>query len=92
MAKINISIPDRLLERVDEIASDLQSSRSGFIAEATAHYVTSIEEERAQAERRRKIDAALGEARRISQAVEPFDSTAAVRADRDRDAPSRGRR
>jgi metal-responsive CopG/Arc/MetJ family transcriptional regulator len=85
MAKINISLPDGLLEQVDAIAAETHGSRSGFVAEATARYVASIREERAEAERRERIDRAIKSAREIGKKVGSFDSTASIRADRDRD-------
>jgi metal-responsive CopG/Arc/MetJ family transcriptional regulator len=85
MAKINISIPDELLADVDALAAELERSRSGLVAEATARYVTSVKDERAESERRARIDEAMTEMRRIAAEIEPFDSTAAIRADRDRD-------
>ena len=85
MAKINISIPDELLADVDALAAELERSRSGLVAEATARYVASVRDERAEAERRARIDQAMAEAQAIGRKVGSFDSTAAIRADRDRD-------
>ena len=85
MAKINISIPDELLADVDALAAEFERSRSGLVAEATARYVASIHDERTEVERRARIDRAMEEMRRLAEEIEPFDSTAAIRADRDRD-------
>ena len=85
MAKINISLPDELLADVDALAAELERSRSGLVAEATARYVASIRDEQAEAERRMRIDRAIDDMRRLAEEIEPFDSTAAIRADRDRD-------
>lgn len=92
MAKINVSLPDELLAKIDEVASELHGSRSGLVQEATALYLARLCEERAQAERRASIDKALASARRLGSTLEPFDSTAAIRADRDRDAQGRVKR
>jgi metal-responsive CopG/Arc/MetJ family transcriptional regulator len=83
MAKVNISIPDGLLDDVDEAASWLKRSRSGVIQEAAAVYVAKIREERAAAERTADIGAARRELKILAHELEPFDGTAAVRADRD---------
>lgn len=83
MAKVNISIPDGLLDDVDETASWLKRSRSGVIQEATAVYVAKIREERAEAERVADIEAARREMKGLAPQLESFDGTAAVRADRD---------
>lgn len=43
MAKINISMDDALLDRVDKLASESYVSRSGLIAMAMSDYVNSKE-------------------------------------------------
>jgi metal-responsive CopG/Arc/MetJ family transcriptional regulator len=85
MAKINISLPDRLLEEVDAIAVELHGSRSGFVAEATARYVATLTEERTRAERQKRIDRALEQAAVLGEKFGSFDAVASVRDDRDRD-------
>ena len=83
MAKINISIPDELLADVDALAAELERSRSGLVAEATARYVASIHDERTEVERRARIDRAMEDARSIAERFGAFDGTALVREDRD---------
>ena len=83
MAKVNISIPDGLLDDVDEAASWLKRSRSGVIQEAAAAYVAKIREERAEAERTADIEAARRELAVLARGLDPFDGTLAVRSDRD---------
>ena len=90
MAKVNVSLPDSLLEEVDDIASALGRSRSGLVQEATALYVAKIRNEQAAEERRRSISEAIAGMRELSKHLEPFDSTAAIRADRDRDGRKAG--
>lgn len=43
MAKVNISINDDLLKRVDDVAEKNYLSRSGLISQATQQYITSLE-------------------------------------------------
>lgn len=83
MAKINISLPDSLLADVDALAAELERSRSGFVAEATARYVATVRDERAEAERRTRIDRAIADARTIAEKFGAFDGTALVREDRE---------
>lgn len=83
MAKINVSIPDGLLDEVDEAATWLKRSRSSLIQEAAAAYVAQLREERAAAERDADITSARRGIRELARDLEPFDGTAAVRADRD---------
>ena len=90
MAKVNISLPDELLEQIDTLAVEMDRSRSGLVQEATAEYVTRVLEERRKAERAARIDRAIESARTIAETIEPFDSTAAIRADRDRDRRKAG--
>jgi predicted transcriptional regulator len=85
MAKVNVSLPDDLLEQVDELAAQADRSRSGFVQEATARYVVAVREERAEAERRASIERAAAGMRALSAKVGAFDATSAIRADRDSD-------
>lgn len=86
MAKVNVSLPDELLDAVDELAEELQRSRSGLVQEATAQYVAAVREERARAARRAGIEGAIADARRLSGIVPPGDDTTLlIRRDRDGD-------
>jgi metal-responsive CopG/Arc/MetJ family transcriptional regulator len=85
MAKVNVSLPDELLEQVDELAAELDRSRSGLVQEATAQYVAHVREVRAAAERRASIEEAIAGMRSLSAKVADFDAAAAIRADRDSD-------
>jgi metal-responsive CopG/Arc/MetJ family transcriptional regulator len=85
MAKVNVSLPDELLAAVDELAAELDRSRSGLVQEATAEYVAHVRADRAEAERRADIEEAFAGMRRLSQKVGAFDSTDVIRADRDSD-------
>lgn len=90
MAKVNVSLPDTLLDEVDELATMLGRSRSGFVQEATALYVAHVRDEQAAEDRRRSIQEAIVGMRELAKHLEPFDSTAAIRADRDRDGRKAG--
>jgi len=92
MAKVTISIPDDLLAEVDALAAELNESRSGLVQEATASYVTAVAENRSQAERRERIERAIESARARAERVGTWDTTAAIRADRDRDGRRAGER
>lgn len=84
MAKVNVSIPDELLEQVDEIASELHRSRSGLVQEATARYVAEALAERERKAREEEISAAFAGMRRLSTSVPAGeDTTALIRRDRD---------
>ena len=86
MAKVNVSLPDELLDAVDELAGELRRSRSGLVQEATAQYVAAVREQRARAARRAGIEDAIADARKLSQIVpHGDDTTALIRRDRDGD-------
>lgn len=83
MAKINISVPDGLLDEIDTVAGRLSMSRSGFLQEASARYIAQVERDEREAERRAAIDGAM---ERMSQRAEHFrtvGATEVVRRDRD---------
>ena len=80
MAKVNVSLPDELLADVDALASELGSSRSGLVREATARYVTDLHSEQAARERE------TAEMRELAERVpEGPDTTELIRRDRDGD-------
>ena len=84
MAKVNVSLPDELLAAVDTLAEALHRSRSGFVAEATARYVTQVRDEIAAEERRRSIEQAMRGMRRLAARTPPgMDTTEIIRRDRD---------
>lgn len=92
MAKVNVSLPDGLLDDIDELAARLKRSRSGIVQEATALYVARIREEREEAERRRSIRESIEGMATLARELEPFDATAAIRAERDRDGRKAGKK
>jgi len=84
MAKINVSLPDGLLDDIDGLAAELHRSRSGFVAEASARYVADIRSEQAERARREQIGEAIREMREIAKHVPPGrDTTELIREDRD---------
>lgn len=85
MAKVNISLPDKLLYDIDGLAKRRKCSRSGFVQEATARYVAELEAEEERRQRQKRIEAAMAKAREISKSVGSFDGTAQIRKDRERD-------
>jgi metal-responsive CopG/Arc/MetJ family transcriptional regulator len=75
MAKVMISMPDELLKRVDHAAKQRKTSRSGFLRNAAE---SQLERPTPQQVRR-----AIEEGRRLLSDVGSFDSTEAIREDRD---------
>lgn len=87
MAKINVSLPDGLLEEVDRRAEADGESRSAFIREATAHYLTSLDERAEAAARAERIGRAVRKMRSLAPSVGAPDSARVIREVRD--APAR---
>lgn len=65
MTKLNISMPQELLDEIDAEASALGLSRSGLIQEASARYVVSTRRDREAEKRRLRIEAAAERMRRL---------------------------
>ena len=89
MAKPTISIPDGMLEDVDRRAAEAGVSRSAFIQEAIAHYGGSLDAEREQDARSKRIGEAMKTMREIAKHEPPGtpDAETIIRAIRD--APPR---
>lgn len=90
--KVNVSLPEHLVSEIDEAAGALGLSRSGFIAEASTRYVADVRDLTAEERRRKDIERAIAGFRRIRDDMPEdyeFDYVAQIRADRERDTPSR---
>ncbi|MDO8847076.1 MAG: ribbon-helix-helix domain-containing protein [Coriobacteriia bacterium] len=89
MAKPTVSIPDGMLEDVDRRAAQAGVSRSAFIQEAIARYGESLDMEREQDARSKRIGEAMKTMREIATHM-PKDAPTAEEAIRAiRDAPPR---
>lgn len=75
MAKVMISLPDDLLERIDAEASRRSSSRSALLREAAMREIGRPDPD--------EIDAALERLRTTFGKLGPFESADVVRAQRD---------
>jgi predicted DNA-binding protein len=85
--KVNISLPEDLVQRIDEAAGELGLTRSGFVAEASARYVSDVKNLSAEELRRRDIQRARATWKRIGATLPPGaveDMIAQTRRDRDR--------
>ncbi len=69
MTKLNISVPQELLDEIDSEASALGITRSGLIQEASVRYVASARENRNAETRRLRLEAAARRMRRIGAAA-----------------------
>jgi metal-responsive CopG/Arc/MetJ family transcriptional regulator len=80
VVKINVSIPEKVLEKLDEAAREARSSRSALLSLAVEHYLGEKEQEK---QRALQIQAA-GEIDRVREKYGPWDGTAEVLKWRDR--------
>jgi predicted DNA-binding protein len=86
--KVNVSLPEELVGRIDTTAEELGLTRSGFIAEASARYLADIDNLSAAERRRKDIDRARATLKRIGARVTPADIQSMIdqtRRDRERD-------
>lgn len=84
MAKVNISLPDGLLDEVDRRADAADTTRSAFMQEAAARYIASLDHEAERAARSERIGAAIAKMRAISSRIPPgADGNEIIRRFRD---------
>ncbi len=76
MAKVNVYIPDDLLEHIDVDALALGRSRSSIVQEALAQYVTV----RGETKRRASVESAIDIADRVAATWSEHDATPEVGA------------
>ncbi len=76
MAKVNVYIPDDLLEHVDYDALALGRSRSSIVQEALAQYVSA----RSEVERRTRAESAIDIADSVAATWPAHDAAPEVRA------------
>ena len=80
MAKINVSLPEDVLQELDKAARASRATRSAFLAQAVKHYIEE-KEEHEQLERRREDAASID---RFRKKHGGWDATAEVLKWRDR--------
>lgn len=74
MAKVNVSLPEDVLENLDRAARQARTSRSAFLAEAVTHYIVEKEAE----QKKRKQKAAAAEMDRLRDKYGGWDGTGEV--------------
>ena len=80
VTKINVSVPEEVLQRIDEAAKKHGASRSAFLVRAAKHFLQEEEKER-QRQERLKADESIIE---LADEIGPWDGTAEVLRWRDR--------
>lgn len=88
--KVNVSLPPELVAEIDSVAAERGISRSGLIAEASAHYLADQRALSAAEQRKRDIDRAMTDMREHGRRIpRDFDYIGAIRSDRGRDGRDR---
>ena len=84
--KVNVSLPPELVAEIDEMAAERGLSRSGFIAEASARYVTDLKALSAEEQRKRDFDEAFADMRERARRIpKDVDYMKIIREFRERD-------
>jgi metal-responsive CopG/Arc/MetJ family transcriptional regulator len=88
MAKVNISLPDGLLDEVDRRADAERTTRSAFLQEAAAHYITSLDQDAQRSARSERIGAAIAKMREVGSRIpRKVDGSETIRHFRDAPEP-----
>ncbi len=84
MGKANISFPDGMLEEVDRRAAATGTTRSAFIQEATARYISQLDYDTEREARRERIERARIHMAEIGASLPPGpDGVTLIRQMRD---------
>ena len=89
MGRVNIILQNELLEAIDRVALEDNSSRSGLLQEAVRAYLERRREQREAAERKARMEKAATEMDRLAEKFGRWDGVSIVR--KFRDSRSRGR-
>jgi metal-responsive CopG/Arc/MetJ family transcriptional regulator len=82
--RINTVIDKALLEKIDRAACAMSKSRSLFIREATDRYLSEIEAQKAEEERKRKFEAAARRQDDLREKAGEWDGVPEIRKGRER--------
>ena len=84
MGKANISFPEGMLEEIDRRADAAGTTRSGFVQEATAHYIAQLDHDVERDARRQRIESAATRMAEIGKRMPPGpDGVTLIRQMRD---------
>lgn len=89
MGRVNIILPNELLEAIDRAALEDNSSRSGLLQEAARAHLERRREQREAAERKARMEKAATEMDRLAEKFGRWDGVRIVR--KFRDSRSRGK-
>lgn len=74
VVKINVSMPEDVLQKLDRAASEIKSSRSSLLTRAVEHFLLEMEEAKKQERRGQAAENIF----RIAEKIGPWDGTAEI--------------
>jgi metal-responsive CopG/Arc/MetJ family transcriptional regulator len=83
MARINISIPEEIIKKVDTYKEMVKISRSGFILNALENYFTQVERKLLEDKKKDAYQSILSLREMVSPLFKGWDSTSEIRKLRD---------
>jgi metal-responsive CopG/Arc/MetJ family transcriptional regulator len=83
MARINISIPEEIIKKVDSYKEIIQISRSGFILNALENYFIKVESKLLEDKKKNAYEGILDIREMAAPLFKGWDSTAEIRKLRD---------
>ncbi|MBM3706429.1 MAG: hypothetical protein FJW66_07895 [Actinobacteria bacterium] len=83
MARINISIPEEIIKKVDTYKEMVKISRSGFILNALENYFTQVERKLLEDKKKDAYQSILSLRETVSPLFKGWDSTSEIRKLRD---------
>ena len=85
MSRVNVVLPDDLLEQIDAVAKEEGVNRSRFLRNAVLVYFEQKELERKKAQRRQDIQRAMSIQDQLRRESHPWDAISELRHQRERD-------
>jgi metal-responsive CopG/Arc/MetJ family transcriptional regulator len=79
MAKVNISLPDEILEEVDNKRKEKKINRSEFLRRAATTYLHVLEDEKAEEEKKKGIEKAIELQDEIRSKIGKWDAIETLR-------------
>jgi metal-responsive CopG/Arc/MetJ family transcriptional regulator len=83
MSRINISIPEEIIKKVDSYKEIVQTSRSGFILKALENYFTQVERKLLEDKKKNAYEGILHIREMAAPLFKDWDSTSEIRKLRD---------
>jgi metal-responsive CopG/Arc/MetJ family transcriptional regulator len=84
MSKINISLNDKFLKKLDLYSCKENKTRSGFVREAVENYIADIEEENKLKEKKKRVQQAKSLFREFARKNKGWDGVSEINKWRDR--------